>query len=211
MTLPPLLWVVGDSWSDPVFDGTALSGWPWLVADRLGLGLRNSAQGGAGFAHVNGGGWTFPVEVARYAGPADVVVCFGSINDSDQAPATVADAAVATFTALHRAAPAAELLVLGPQYPGTPDAGQLATLTALAGAIRPAAAVAGGVFVDALTWMTDRPDLIGPDNHPNPAGHAHLADLIAPLVAGLLAASRGAAPADGPASWAGFPFTFPAA
>lgn len=211
-----LLWVVGDSWSDPGFDGTALWGWPWLVADRLGLGLRNSAQGGAGYVRVNSSGWTFPIEVARYAGPADVVVVFGSVNDaapdgSGGTPAQVADAAVATLTAIRRAAPEAALLVLGPQYWGTPPEAELAALSALAAGIRSAAAVAGGTFIDALGWMVGRADLIGGDNHPNPAGHRHLADLITPLVAALLALPRGAAPADAPAAWGGFPFTFPPA
>ena len=44
----------------------------------------------------------------------------------------------------------------------------------------------GAVFVDPIAeaWFIDRPDLIGPDGiHPTNAGHAYVADKIAPLIA----------------------------
>jgi lysophospholipase L1-like esterase len=48
-----------------------------------------------------------------------------------------------------------------------------------------AALAAGAAFVDPLTerWFVGMPDLIGADGvHPTDAGHAYLADKIAPLI-----------------------------
>jgi len=47
----------------------------------------------------------------------------------------------------------------------------------------------GAVFVDPLAegWFVGRPDLIGPDGvHPTDAGHAYLAEKIAPLISAQL-------------------------
>ena len=45
--------------------------------------------------------------------------------------------------------------------------------------------MAGATFVDPIAerWFVDRPDLIGRDGvHPTDAGHAYMADKIAPLI-----------------------------
>jgi lysophospholipase L1-like esterase len=44
---------------------------------------------------------------------------------------------------------------------------------------------AGATFIDPIRegWFVGRPDLIGPDGvHPNDAGHAYMAEKIAPLI-----------------------------
>jgi len=44
---------------------------------------------------------------------------------------------------------------------------------------------AGATFIDPISdgWFVGRPDLIGPDGvHPNDAGHAYMAEKIAPLI-----------------------------
>ena len=48
---------------------------------------------------------------------------------------------------------------------------------------------AGATFVDPIAdrWFVGRPDLIGADGvHPNDAGHAYIADKIAPLIGAQL-------------------------
>lgn len=212
MTDGRLLWVLGDSWSDPLFDQTGAGNWAGLVAARLGVGLVNSAQGGAGWARWNypsPAGFTFAAQALRYGQPAaDAVVLFGSINDTAAdspvhgAPAAVGPYVTATLELVRRVAPGAELLVLGPQTPVALAAGD--PLFTLAGAVSAACTAAGVPFVDALGWMQTRPDLIGADAHPTLAGHAHLAGLIGPLVAQLLAGPGPTAPGG-----AGFPLTFP--
>ncbi|MGH3644916.1 MAG: Rv0518 family GDSL lipase, partial [Mycobacterium sp.] len=51
------------------------------------------------------------------------------------------------------------------------------------------AMLAGATFVDPIAqrWFVDRPDLIGQDGvHPTDAGHAYMADKIAPLIGAAL-------------------------
>ena len=52
-------------------------------------------------------------------------------------------------------------------------------------ALKYQAGVAGATFVDPIAagWFVGRPDLIGKDGvHPTDAGHAYMADKIAPLI-----------------------------
>ena len=51
--------------------------------------------------------------------------------------------------------------------------------------LRDQAAQIGAAFIDPIAdgWFVGRPDLIGQDGvHPNDAGHAYMADKIAPLI-----------------------------
>lgn len=183
-TVRPRLVVYGDSFSkdnavapDP--------GWARIVAATLGADLTNHAQGGTGYLQDTYGLGAFGERVRAAPPDGDVVVIFGSVNDVNGArPApAVQDAAAATLAAVRAAAPAAAVLVIGPQWPDTPPppgAGPLRD------AVRTAAGAADAVFLDALTWLAGRPELIGPDGlHPNAAGQRHLAGLIRPAVAQL--------------------------
>lgn len=200
-----MLWVIGDSWSDPTFAQLGVNGWPQLVAARLGLGLLNAAQGGAGFLQWNPASWNYPLEVVRYPCPtAAVAVSLGSVNDQPHDPVEVRAAAATTFAMIRRVAPDAELLVIGPQYWADPIP---ARMYPLADAVSAAAAGAGAPFVDALQWMQGRPELLGADQHPTVAGQLYLADLLTPLIA-QLAAGPGPDTATGAAFDAAFPLTF---
>jgi len=191
MTDPRLLWVLGDSWTDPSGDGWAWK-WPRLVSLRLGLGLVNSGRGSAGYvAAYNPEAISFPVQAARGVGAgAALVVAFGSINDNAEDPERVHAGAVDTFRMIRLACPDAPLVVFGPQ---TVDGPPWPRLPAIRAAVESAARDAGATFVDVLDWLQGRPELSGDPTHPNPDGHAFLADLIAPI---LLAHLQPAA--DGP-------------
>lgn len=173
------LWVLGDSWSDPrAYPWAPSSGWPSLIADRLGVGLVNSAVGGSGYA-ATAGLPTFPGQAAQGTGTgADVVVVFGSLNDPIQGHSAdeVRAAATVTYGLVRRLCPDAQLLVAGPQWPATaPTPALLAVRDALADA----AADAAADYVDPSGWLAGRPDLILPDGyHPTPDGHSIIAERL---------------------------------
>lgn len=183
------LWVLGDSWADPTcYPWAPSAGWPTLLAARLGLGLVNSGVSGSGYA-ATAGIPTFPAQAARGAGAgAGVVLVWGSLNDSYQghSPAEVGAAAATTYALLTRLCPAAPLVVAGPQWGAAPPP---PSLLASSEAVRAAATVAGATFLDPSRWLADRADLILPDGlHPDPGGHALIADLLTPEVLYALAA-----------------------
>lgn len=211
----PLLWLLGDSWSDPNFGPPwGLDGWPHLLSERLGLGLVNAARGGAGYMHWNPE-WIYATEAMRVPCPtADVALLFGSVNDLGEAnnplpPAEVGRWAERTIRLVQRTAPGADVIVAGPQtlWTSNPPAG----LYRLVDAIEAAADRAGVLFVDTMPWTLGRPDLIGSDAHPNAAGQLELADRFEDVVGGMLA-SRALAgrpapvPVDGALT---FPVEFP--
>jgi lysophospholipase L1-like esterase len=176
-----ILWVLGDSWTDPtVYPWAPAQGWPSLLAARLGLGLVNSGVSGTGYA-ATAGTPNFPAQAARGVGAgAHLVLVWGSLNDPNQghtADETAAGAA-ATYALLRRLCPAAPLIVAGPQWGADPPPPEL---YAAREAVRAAAADAGATFLDPSGWLAGRPDLVLPDGlHPNPAGHALIADRITP-------------------------------
>lgn len=185
----PRIVVYGDSYS--VDENTPWAdrsqSWPRLVADRVGAETINWAQGGTGYAHDPEGKGNF-LETALAHPPtgAALVVIFGSINDSraGQPVAAVAANAARTMQAVRAAAPRAPILVVGPQWQ---HGSYPAIAIAHRDAVRAVAGDHGAVFLDSSPWFTNRPDLIWTDGiHPNAAGLAYLADLIAPSVAALL-------------------------
>lgn len=184
---PGPLVVVGDSYTSPRSDGLPM--WPDLLADRLGLELVNLAAGGAGY--VRGFyGETFPAEVAvGLPADASVVIVFGGLNDRwEEEPATnVRLAARATFAAVRRLAPAAKLIVVGPQ---SEVADPAAITLEHRDVVRAEALAVSATWIDPLepAWFAD-PALIGPDRlHPAiPAGQAAIADHLESVVADALA------------------------
>lgn len=181
--------VYGDSYSAGGRQGgMGSSGWPAIVADRLGADLRLHAAGGAGY--VNGStarDETFLDQVLAHPEPdADVVVLFGSRNDRSLPTSAVGRQAARVFDAVRTTSPRALVVVIGPAWDDDePPAGPGPVRDAVAAA----AGSAGLAFVDPLTdgWLRDRPDLIGADGvHPHDGGHAHLADLIEPAVGSAL-------------------------
>jgi lysophospholipase L1-like esterase len=110
------------------------------------------------------------------------VVFFGSRNDQGVDPGLLAERARDTFDAARNFAPSARFLVIGPPWPTADVPGSMLVIRDVLNA---EARAAGAAFVDPIgdRWFVDRPDLIGPDGvHPNDAGHAYLADKIAPLI-----------------------------
>jgi lysophospholipase L1-like esterase len=100
------------------------------------------------------------------------------------APEAVRQDAVATYALIAAAAPEAELLVIGPEWPRQEPTAALYTLR---DALASAAGDADATFVDASGWLLGRPELIASDGlHLNEAGHAVFAAQIAPTLAGLL-------------------------
>jgi lysophospholipase L1-like esterase len=189
---PPLLWVLGDSYTGHGYGGDGANGWPSLVAADLGMEVANSAVAGSGYVNYHAGS-TFPYAAAASpARAADVAVVFGSVNDSSDSPAAVHLAATTTFALIRAASPDVELIVVGPQWtqgPAEPwnEAGR-SRLIAIRDAIRLAAEGAGAVFVDALPWFDGRADLMGWSDHlhPNEAGQALIAEHVRPLVEAAL-------------------------
>ncbi|NEK57223.1 SGNH/GDSL hydrolase family protein [Geodermatophilus sabuli] len=182
---PPLVVAYGDSYVGPGVGAELPSGWPALVADDLDLELVNHGHAGSGYTNWEVG-WSYPYTIATEPPPedADVVIVFGGFNDITLAPEAVRQDAVATFALIEAAAPQAELLVIGPEWPRQEPTVELYTLR---DALADAAREAGATFVDASGWLMGRPELIASDGlHLNEDGHAVFAAQIAPTLAGLI-------------------------
>lgn len=190
----PVLAVIGDSYSSPDWAPAGpASGWPVLVAVGLGLSLVNLAAGGSGYVHASAS--TFPSAAARVPAGADVVVVFGGINDQGEAqhvPANVPAAARATFGTVRRLAPAARLIVVGPQWPytGPPPATHLTMRDGIAAA----ALQHGATWLDPIAdgWLADRALIAADGHHPNVAGHRMLAERIGGQIGAVLGRAGGA-------------------
>jgi lysophospholipase L1-like esterase len=115
------------------------------------------------------------------------VVYFGSRNDQGVDPTQLSILAYGTFQLARRSAPSARFLVIGPPWP-TADPPQ--QVLQIRDALKYQAGVAGATFIDPIAagWFVGRPDLIGKDGvHPTDAGHAYMAQKIAPLIDAQLA------------------------
>ena len=102
---PPVIAVYGDGYSAGSDEGgNGAAGWPALVADRLDADVRLHAVQGAGYV-AGGGGGTFLEQVHASPEPdADVVVVFGSRNDTGAPSQEITDQASATYEAIGRRA-----------------------------------------------------------------------------------------------------------
>lgn len=181
--------VIGDSYTTGTDEGGrgpqswTAQAWQMLGGQGFRVDADVAAEGGAGYAIRGNQGSIFEDLTVRAVKRDDqLVVFFGSRNDqpADQQkfPVLVSEA----FQIARRVAPSAKLLVIGPPWPtaNPPDA-----VLAIRDSLRNQARAVGAVFVDPLAegWFVGRPDLIGADGvHPNDAGHAYLAQQIAPLI-----------------------------
>jgi lysophospholipase L1-like esterase len=181
--------VIGDSYTTGTDEGglgprswTALA-WHTLAARGMRIAADVSAEGKSGYFVPGDHGSVFEDLTARAVKPDDaLVVFFGSRNDQGVDPALLAGRARDTFDLARLIAPSAKFLVIGPPWPTADVPGSMLMIRDVLNA---AARAAGAAFVDPIgdRWFVDRPDLIGPDGvHPNDAGHAYLADKIAPLI-----------------------------
>lgn len=186
--------VVGDSYTTGTDEGgLGTRAWTtrtWLALARQGMQIAPDvvSEGRAGYVVRGDHGSVFADLTSRAVHPGDaLVVFFGSRNDEGVEPLQLAEMAHDTFDMARRTAPLAKLLVIGPPWPtATPPFDILYVRDTLGAQAREA----GAAFVDPISdgWFVGRPDLIGPDGvHPNDAGHAYMAEKIAPLIRGQLA------------------------
>jgi len=185
--------VVGDSYTTGTDEGglgpKAWTARAWLTLDHQGMYIAPdvSSEGRAGYGVPGDHGSVFANLTARAVRPDDaLVVFFGSRNDQGVDPALLAEMAREAFDLAHRTAASARILVIGPPWP-TADVPE--TALRVRDVVSAAARAAGATFVDPIAdrWFVGRPDLIGADGvHPNDAGHAYIADKIAPLIGAQL-------------------------
>ncbi|KAA1252107.1 SGNH/GDSL hydrolase family protein [Mycobacterium simiae] len=181
--------VIGDSYTTGTDEGgLGPKSWParaWQTLAQEGerIAADVAAEGRAGYAVSGDHGSIFEDLTATAVKLDDVlVVFFGSRNDQGVDPGLLAERVRTTFDLARRLAPSARFLVIGPPWPtaDVPD-----SVLQIRDVLNAAAGSAGAVFVDPIDaqWFVDRPELIGADGvHPNDAGHAYLADTIAPLI-----------------------------
>jgi lysophospholipase L1-like esterase len=185
--------VVGDSYTTGGNEGgLGAKGWTiraWQLLARQGVDVKAdvAAEGGAGYVVPGNRGSVFEGLAAGVVRPDDALVVFyGSRNDQGVDPPAFFGAAHSALNIARRASPSAPLLVIGPPWP-TPDVPP--SLTAIRDALAADARAVGAMFIDPIAerWFVGRPDLIGRDGvHPTDAGHAYMADKIAPLIAAQL-------------------------
>ena len=185
--------VIGDSYTAGSGEGgNGPRSWPelaWGLLARSGVDVDAdvAAEGGAGYGQRGSGGSLF-VDLTAQAVRRndDLIVYFGSRNDQAVDPQKFPSSAADTFNLARFAAPAAKVLVIGPPWPTASPPPAVLKIRDL---LREQAAMVGAVFVDPIAqgWFVGRPDLIGQDGvHPTDAGHAYMAEKIAPLIYGEL-------------------------
>jgi lysophospholipase L1-like esterase len=185
--------VIGDSYTTGTDEGGqgpkgwTTRAWQTLAQNGVQVAADVAAEGGAGYGQRGNRGGVFLDLTARAVHPDDaLVVFFGSRNDQGANPALLGVMAQTTLDLARRSAPSARFLVIGPPWPtaDVPD-----SVLQIRDVLNAQARAAGAVFVDPIAegWFVGRPDLIGADGvHPNDAGHAYMADKIAPLIGAQL-------------------------
>ena len=185
--------VVGDSYTTGgELGGLGSKGWTTracqlLAQDGVSVAPDVAAEGGAGYGTRGSHGSVFEDLTADVVKPDDaLVVYFGSRNDQGVDPTLLSVLAYGTFQLARRTAPSAKFLVIGPPWPTAdpPDA-----VLKIRNALKYQAGVAGATFIDPIAqgWFVGRPELIGKDGvHPTDAGHAYMAEKIAPLIGAQL-------------------------
>lgn len=181
--------VVGDSYTTGTDEGGrgpqswTAQAWQLLAAQGFKVDADVVAEGGAGYGIRGNHGSVFEDLTVRAVKRDDaLVVFFGSRNDQPADKAKLPVMVGETFQIARRVAPSAKFLVIGPPWP---TANPPEDVLAVRDSLRDRAVSVGAVFVDPIAegWFVGRPDLIGADGvHPNDAGHAYLAQKIAPLI-----------------------------
>lgn len=181
--------VIGDSYTAGSTEGgNGPRSWPqiaWQLLARQGVQVDAdvAAEGGAGYGQRGTDGNIFEDLTAQAVRRNDaLVVFFGSRNDQPVDPGKFTGYASDTLHLARYAAPGAKFLVIGPPWP---TASPPPAVLKIRDSLREQAARINAVFIDPIAdgWFVGRPDLIGSDGvHPNDAGHAYMADKIAPQI-----------------------------
>jgi lysophospholipase L1-like esterase len=185
--------VVGDSYTTGgELGGLGSKGWTtraWQLLSRQGVAVAPdvAAEGGAGYGTRGNHGSLFEDLTNDVVKPDDVlVVFFGSRNDQNMDPTQLSVLMWSTFQVARRTAQSAKFLVIGPPWP-TADPPEW--VLRIRDALKYQAGVANATFIDPIAqgWFVGRPELIGKDGiHPTDAGHAYMAEKIAPLIGAQL-------------------------
>jgi lysophospholipase L1-like esterase len=185
--------VIGDSYTTGTDEGGQGSkvwtsrAWQQLSRQGIQIAPDVAAEGGAGYGMPGNHGNVFQGLAARVVRPDDALVLFyGSRNDQPVDPAVMAGFIHDALEVARRVAPKAQLLVIGPPWP-TADVPP--AVTAIRDVLAAEARAEGATFVDPIAerWFVGSPELIGPDGvHPTDAGHAYMANKIAPLIGAQL-------------------------
>jgi lysophospholipase L1-like esterase len=181
--------VIGDSYTTGTDEGgqgantwTARA-WRTLAQQGVQVAADVASEGRAGYGVRGDHGSLFGDLTARAVKrDGALVVFFGSRNDQGVDAVFLAEMARDNFDLARQTAPSARLLVIGPPWP-TADVPN--SVQQIRDILNSQARAAGAEFVDPLAerWFVGRPHLIGADGvHPTDAGHAYMADKIAPLI-----------------------------
>ncbi|MFC9836880.1 SGNH/GDSL hydrolase family protein [Rhodococcus sp. NPDC127530] len=168
---------VGDSYTKGV-GASAETGYASLLTNQYCWSVQINGQAGTGY--VNKGrepNQEFSRRIPSVASTSpNLIIVQGSTSDS--AMPNVEAAATETLVALKAAAPGAVVVAVGPTDPPAVNDARAASTR---DSVQSASIAAGARFVDpiALHWLSD-PALYATDGlHPNPAGHAEYARLLA--------------------------------
>jgi lysophospholipase L1-like esterase len=189
----PRVAVIGDSYTTGTgYGGEGPRAWTsraWQQLARQGLPIAPdvAAEGGAGYGTPGNRGDVFSQLATRVIRPDDsLVVFYGSRNDQNVDPAVMSGVVQDALDVARRVAPKAQLLVIGPPWP-TADVPP--AVIAIRDVLADEARDEGATFIDPIAerWFVGSPELIGKDGiHPTDAGHAYMANKIAPLIGAQL-------------------------
>jgi hypothetical protein len=192
-TPPVRVAVIGDSYTTGTgYGGQGPKSWTartWQLLAHQGLNIAPdvAAEGGAGYGTPGNRGNIFSALANRVIRPDDALVVFyGSRNDENVDPLLMAGVIHDALDVSRRVAPKAQLLVIGPPWP---TADVPSDVLAMRDVLADEARIEGATFVDPIAerWFVGSPDLIAKDGiHPNDAGHAYMANKIAPLIGAQL-------------------------
>ncbi|WP_185976019.1 SGNH/GDSL hydrolase family protein [Mycolicibacterium sp. 018/SC-01/001] len=186
--------IIGDSYTG----GTPLGGkgpqsWPedvqrTLASEGVLINPRVGFEGGSGYVNRrNANGHVFIDQVPDVVAPdVKAIVIFGSRNDIDVPAPELTRWVQRTMDMAVQRAPGVPLIIIGPPWVnGNPPPGILQARDI----VRDGALAHQAIWVDPLAdrWFVDRPDLIASDGiHPTDAGHAYMAERIAPVIKNAL-------------------------
>jgi hypothetical protein len=170
--------VIGDAASGATSAGTA---WPALVAKDLKVTVHPSAVAGEGYVTKGAGGATFVKDAAKVSPTSTVVVFFGGASDVSQTALAVVQAEGEAIAAVHKQAPRAKVIIVGPTSTAT-KAPQ--PLLRVRDAERTAALGAKVRFVDpiAAKWLSGQSGVTGAGGVPTDKGQKLIQAAIAAVL-----------------------------